>query len=186
MVASRPAVARSSVPALERAPLRSSLGWYVAAAAILLAAAAWWPSLREVVDPSSPERELARFESRALDRVAGEWKAMAELEGREVSGRCEWSDAEQRGFLVFSGLPRNAPDSEQYQLWIIVRDQEHPIDGGVFDALAAEGGGGDLVVPVTAKLPVSGPTAFAVTIEKKGGVVVSDRSRLVLLASLAR
>ena len=41
-------------------------------------------------------------------------------------------------------------------------------------------GGGD--IPIRATLPVGQPTLFAVTVEKPGGVVVSDRSQLALAA----
>jgi hypothetical protein len=33
-------------------------------------------------------------------------------------------------------------------------------------------------------LPIAKPTLFAITVERPGGVVVSDRSRLPLLASV--
>ncbi len=85
--------------------------------------------------------------------------------------------------MHFHGLPKNDPGKEQYQLWIIdpTRDDE-PIDGGVFDA----SGAADVVIPIQAKLAVGSPQAFAITIEKPGGVVVSKQDRLPLLASVAK
>jgi anti-sigma-K factor RskA len=80
-------------------------------------------------------------------------------------------------------MPVNDPTVEQYQLWIIdpTRDDE-PIDGGVFDIAST----GEVIVPVQAKLLVNQPTAFAVTIEKPGGVVVSTQERFPLLATVQK
>lgn len=83
--------------------------------------------------------------------------------------------------MTFSGLPVNNPSEEQYQLWIFdaKQDDRYPIDGGVFDVTSPT-----VVVPIDAKIRVSDPSMFAITIEKPGGVVVSDRSRLPLLAKV--
>ena len=42
---------------------------------------------------------------------------------------------------------------------------------------------GEVIVPINAALPIRDAAAFAVTVEAPGGVVVSDRSRLALLAA---
>ncbi len=55
------------------------------------------------------------------------------------------------------------------------------VDGGVFDVSSEHE---DLVIPVDAKLLVEDPQLFAITIERPGGVVVSDQDRLVLLATV--
>ena len=52
-----------------------------------------------------------------------------------------------------------------------------PVDGGVFDIAAS----GEALIPIDAKLPVGAGTIFAVTKERPGGVVVSDRE-IVFLA----
>ena len=82
--------------------------------------------------------------------------------------------------MRFRGLPANDPQQFQYQLWIfdVQQDERYPIDGGVFNASAD----GDLIIPIINKLSVSAATLFAVTVEKPGGVVVSNRDRLVVLA----
>ena len=54
-------------------------------------------------------------------------------------------------------------------------------DGGVFDVPP---GGGDVVVPIRVKLGVTRPKLFAVTVEPPGGVVVSNRERIPLLAKV--
>lgn len=98
-----------------------------------------------------------------------------------IAGEVVWSGERQRGYLTFTGLEANDPRHEQYQLWIVdaSRDERYPVDGGVFDVPAD---GGPVTVPVHPALSVSEPVMFVVTRERAGGVVVSDRSRLVALA----
>ena len=43
---------------------------------------------------------------------------------------------------------------------------------------------GAVCVPIDARLPIGKPTLFAITVEKPGGVVVSKRERLPLLAKV--
>lgn len=83
--------------------------------------------------------------------------------------------------MTIRGLPVNDISKEQYQLWIIdpTRD-EKPVDGGVFDISNAT----QSIISIRAKLQVDKPTLFAITIEKPGGVVVSDQKRLPLLAKV--
>jgi len=99
-------------------------------------------------------------------------------------GDVVWSAARQEGFMRFRGLAANDPAVAQYQLWIFdaERNDAHPVDGGVFDVPAEAGG--DVVVRIDPRLPVGRATAFAVTVERPGGVVVSSRERLPLLAAL--
>jgi anti-sigma-K factor RskA len=72
----------------------------------------------------------------------------------------------------------------QYQLWIFdaERNEAYPVDGGVFDVPAKSDG--DVVIKIDPRIPVSRATAFAITVERPGGVVVSSRERLPLLAAL--
>jgi anti-sigma-K factor RskA len=97
-----------------------------------------------------------------------------------MSGDVVWNPVTQQGFLRFVGLRPNDPQMHQYQLWIFdaARDQRYPVDGGVFDVPANQG---EVVVPIRAALPVGSAKAFAVTIEKPGGVVVSGRQHIVAL-----
>jgi anti-sigma-K factor RskA len=92
-----------------------------------------------------------------------------------------WSRVAQRGEMRFTGLVPNDRAHWQYQLWIFdkTRDQRYPVDGGVFDIPM---GGGEVVVPIRARVPVGDAVMFAVTVEPAGGVVVSTRERVALLA----
>jgi hypothetical protein len=97
-----------------------------------------------------------------------------------VTGDVVWDRASQKGFAHFAGLKSNDPQVLQYQLWIFdaTRDKRYPVDGGVFDVPADLP---DVVIPIRATLPIRQAAAFAVTVEKPGGVVVSDLSHVVAL-----
>jgi Anti-sigma-K factor rskA len=131
-------------------------------------------------EPTSAERRAALLAS-AKDVVRVDWKPGKDATGASASGDVVWSATEQRGYMRLSGLEANDPNVSQYQLWIFDkgRDAKFPVDGGVFDVRA----GGEVVVPIEAKLHVDAPTLFAVTVERPGGVVVSDRKRIAILAS---
>jgi hypothetical protein len=178
-VPTRPAVqptARIQAPSPRRLP--SVAGWLLAAAALVVALLAWraragsgGPGV-----PDLPGELRAELVARA-DTLRLDWTATEQAPG--ASGDVVWSQPAQAGVLRIRDLPPNDPAREQYQLWIFDAAQEHPIDGGVFDVPP---GAGETLVPIDAKLRVGEPTLFAVTREKPGGVVVSDRQRIVLLA----
>ena len=126
--------------------------------------------------PADPARVRAELLARA-DTLHPAWAAQELAKG--ASGDVVWSQALQLGVMRFEGLAPNDPKQSQYQLWIFDETQEHPIDGGVFDVAGA-----DVLVPIDAKLRVQKPKLFAITVEKPGGVVVSDQKRIALVASL--
>jgi len=101
--------------------------------------------------------------------------------GQGVSGDVVWDARSQTGYLRFRGLRPNNPNVDQYQLWIFDarRDPRFPVDGGVFNVTA----GRDDVVAFKAKLNVEVPLMFVITVEARGGVVVSDRQRIAAVAS---
>ncbi len=130
---------------------------------------------------AAAQLEVDRLVARAHDVKRWNWKAGPDPlgTGSGMNGEVVWSSEEQRGFMVFHGLKANEAKAEQYQLWIFdkTRDDRYPVDGGVFDCE-----GPDAIVPIEAKIRVTEPALFAVTVEKPGGVVVSDRSRIAALA----
>lgn len=139
----------------------------------------------------SPGAAYARFQENTSDLQRYTWAPNAP--GYEhVAGHVAWSPSSQTGFMVFDGLPFNDPAEDQYQLWIVdpSRD-EFPVDGGVFNlaehAVAGKPktGGLKAYVPIDAKLRVDAPAAFAVTLEKPGGVVKSDQPLLIVAAVAA-
>jgi anti-sigma-K factor RskA len=144
------------------------------------------PALRAGADtepaaeaPSPAEARAALLASQPFV-LRRNWSAAGDPIGRGVTGDVVWDARTQTGYMRFVGLRRNDAAREQYQLWIFDgrRDQRYPVDGGVFDA----DGRDEIVVPIRARLPVGTPLAFAVTLERAGGVVVSDRERVVVIA----
>jgi hypothetical protein len=130
------------------------------------------------VDPAAQREHLLARNPYVLRRP---WRAGNDAAGFMVSGDIVWDPRSQTGFMRFVGLRRNEPNAEQYQLWIFDarRDERYPVDGGVFNITGASQGD---VIPIKAALSVGVPLKFAVTIEKPGGVVVSDRTRIAALA----
>jgi hypothetical protein len=185
--------------------LRTALlvsGWLAAAACLVLAIWSWRTRPRapvavvppptsvtapSVVVPPPPTHPPTAADQRAellassKDVVHVDWKPAKDPTGAGASGDVVWSNAEQRGYMRFHGLAANDPRVAQYQLWIFDkgRDAKYPVDGGVFDVSDP---GGEVVVPISAKLHVDSPTLFAVTVEKPGGVVVSSRKRIAVVA----
>ncbi len=198
------AAARSARPAARG----GAWGWWAAAACLVLAAMGWLrtpvappvagaptqapglgppmpvqppiPAPPEIPPPpqtAAEERAAMLSQPDALKVSLGVTKDPA---AAGASADVVWDPVKQRGFLRFAGLRPNDPRRHQYQLWIFdgERDQRYPIDGGVFNVPEDAS---EVVVPIRAALLVHDAKAFAVTVEKPGGVVVSDRSRVVAL-----
>lgn len=168
--------------ATKRAPLSlRDFGWAVAA---MLAITLLMPrpdtELTEVTGISDHASARAVLLNAADDAVVLEWAGQNDLVYAAVSGDVVWSDTAQTGFMRLTGLPANNPDQAQYQLWIVDAERSaQPVDGGVFNVPA---GAGEVVIPIDAKLAVRTPSAFAITLEKPGGVVVSAGPLLVVAA----
>jgi len=173
-----------------RASFVNLLGWAVAAAACLaLALNVYFTRQERTVVRNGPAvtpgqrlslvQERERLISLAPDLARGTWGA-GNVKDVTPSGDIVWSDADRRGFMRLSGLPKNDPSIETYQLWIFddTQDEKTPIDGGVFNITTD----GEVIVPIDAKLIPRNTKMYAITIEKPGGVVVSNRARIVALA----
>lgn len=173
----------------ERGTRTASLtGWLAAAAALVVAALAWWPLGTPDVEISEtgaalvPAAEELRRQllASAPDAVTIAWSRTEDPSSVSASGDVVWSPQQQRGFMRFAGLAVNDASEFQYQLWIFDagRDERYPVDGGVFDVTDS----GEIVVEIDPKLPVGQAALFAITVEQPGGVVVSSRERIALLA----
>lgn len=173
------------------------LGWLAAAAGIAIAASAWLPRLSTTGGRGTGAGAVANaaLSIDDLKAAAGTieiaWKPLPDETCKEkCAGRVVWNNDLQQGYMTFKGLAVNDPSKFQYQLWVFDGAQKHPVDGGVFDipagAVAKAGADGEVIVPVVAKIRVETPQAFAVTIEKPGGVVVSDQSRIATLAPVSK
>jgi anti-sigma-K factor RskA len=173
-------------------PKRSNwswLGWAFASVACIALAFNW--STQNVNAPTENVSNIVLSSSQLRQRLIETDKTAIKIDWAkgnikdlpEVSGDIVWSDARQSGYMRFQGLPINDKSKETYQLWIFdeTQDEKTPIDGGVFDVNS----GGEIIVPITAKLKVKNPKLFAVTVEKPGGVVVSKREKIPVLAKIS-
>lgn len=176
-------------------------GWVAAAACLSLAAIGWWsnrpaPSAPAATlgfraEPGADQDRLAELRSRLIfwanqeqgDAILASWTPTEtpDATASGAGGDIIWSTTHQAGYMRIEGLAPNDPGVYQYQLWIFDEDQKHPVDGGVFD-MPAGAQGKDILVRVDPKISVRKPTLFAVTVERPGGVVVSDRERIALVA----
>jgi hypothetical protein len=194
--------ARSTAAAKRPAAVRNSsaYGWFAAAACLVLAVFGWmrsppvgetpvvaatppaaaWP-VEQPPAPPTPAEERAALLAKT-DSLKVTLGATKDPAAAGVSGDVVWDPTTQRGFLHFSGLAANDPAVRQYQIWIFDagRDKRYPVDGGVFDVPA---NASEVVIPIRASLMVRKPAAFAVTVEKPGGAVVSGREHVVALGA---
>jgi len=172
------------------------LGWALAGAACVVLAINLWSTrfsqktenLAEnpkTIETPAPEPSLAQKREQLLasrDIVQTSWTEADPKKPKGISGDIVWSNAEQRGFMRFSGLPANDPSKETYQLWIFdeTQNEKTPISGGVFDASPT----GEIIIPIDAQIRVKKPKMFAVTAEKPGGVVVSKQEKIMAIAKI--
>ena len=149
-------------------------GWTAAAAAIVFA----WISPRGD-NPLSPLVSENQLRSNATDLIERRFSGLGDFQ--QAGGTVLWSDSLQQGLMKLTGIPANDPSKAQYQLWIVdpARDADAPVDGGVFDIPAS---GTSVIVPIAAKLALSNPKAFVITLEQPGGVVKSKQEKVVALA----
>ncbi len=177
-----------------------SAGWYVAAACFAFALIASWPQIKNSwnnlfvdVRPTSPEmeeslaalrleKERLRFMMDAKDTKTMTWMPSTYPNVETVQGDVVWSSEKQQGYMRFKNLAVNDQNQSVYQLWIFDanQDEKYPVDGGIFSVTKS----GEVIVPINAKLKITKPILFAVTIEKPGGVVVSKRDKLILTAKV--
>lgn len=163
----------------ERAEFAARQGALESAVARLQRTAAEKEAAIEALREPAAEDLLAALEGRPGTRVLP-WTATEDPAAAGAGGAVVWNGEAQAGVMRFTGLAPNDPAEWQYQLWIFdsARDERFPVDGGVFDV----GPDGEVLVPIRARLPVSEAVLFAITVERPGGVVVSSRERIALVA----
>lgn len=76
-----------------------------------------------------------------------------------------WDAARQRGVLNSANIPPNSADRD-YQLWIVDSRFTDPVDAGVFHVEKA----GSARYVFKPKMRIESPAAFAVSVERRGGV----------------
>lgn len=164
-----------------QSPTVKWLGWAVAAAACVVLALNVWFTRIQTPDPPDAAEQRAQL-LKETDIIKADWAEPDPNKKTGITGDVVWSNKDQKGYLRLKGLPKNDTSRESYQLWIFDANQSDktPIDGGVFDV----GETGEVIIPIDAKIKVQKPQMFAVTAEKPGGVVVSDRGKLMTIAKV--
>jgi len=76
-----------------------------------------------------------------------------------------WDAQNQRGVLTAVDVPPNAADHD-YQLWVVDPKYQIPVDAGVFTVEKS----GTTKISFKPKLRITSADAFAVSLERKGGV----------------
>jgi anti-sigma-K factor RskA len=82
--------------------------------------------------------------------------------------------------MTLHGLEPTGSGETQYQVWIVDNKREGPpVNGGVFDVIDET----ELEIPIHTKLVIGEPSAFVITVEHAGGVVLSTQERVVMVAT---
>lgn len=195
----RPSASVHVLPPRPPVVRRGASGWWAAAACLILAAFGWLrapgpvgpalpappaePPVAVVVPPpavpESIEEQRAKLLAQATS-VKVQLGATKDPAAAGVTGDVVWDPQTQSGYLHFVGLAANDPQLRQYQAWVFdaERDQRYPVDAGVFDVPADAH---EVFIPIHVRVPVRTAAAFAVTVEKAGGSVVSGREHVVVL-----
>lgn len=133
-------------------------------------------SIQEQLKPKPIEEQYAQLLAKP-GVVTAPWTYNADggdVRFTNCSGQIVFDPETQTGYMKLTGVPVNDPDYEQYQLWIVDAtrtDETTPrIDGGVFNVDST----GEVIIPCRSKIVANEPIVFALTIEKPGGVVVSQ------------
>ena len=101
--------------------------------------------------------DLARLKVTALASLAGNTK--------EAQVIAVWDPEQQTGLLSMEKLPAIA-DTQDYQIWVVDPAYPNPVNGGVFHVAAD----GKVALAFKPDQPVPRAAAFAISLEKKGGV----------------
>ena len=121
-------------------------------------------------------KQLRRSEDLARLKVS----ALASLAGNSAEARAiaVWDPDQQAGLLTFEKLPAIAAEQD-YQIWVIDPAYQNPVNGGVFHVARD----GSVSLAFRPDQPVRKATAFAISLEKKGGVPKAE-GPIVLLGKL--
>ena len=105
----------------------------------------------------STQRDLTHLKITALAALAGNTP-----EARAIA---VWDPGLETGLLTVEKLPVIA-DNQDYQVWVVDPAYPNPVDGGVFKP----GADGKAVLTFKGNQPIKAAAAFAISLEKKGGV----------------
>ncbi len=103
--------------------------------------------------------------------------ALASLLGNtpEAKAIAVWDPTQQSGLLTVEKLPAIAAEQD-YQIWVVDPQYPIPVDGGVFKPDST----GKAVLTFKADKPIKQAAAFAISLEKKGGVPKAEGPMVLL------
>jgi anti-sigma-K factor RskA len=120
-------------------------------------------------------KKLAQAEARAEREANKTRDALAQMQvamltskisdAPEATAAIVWDPDLQRGVLNTANVPPDGADRD-YQLWIVDPRYSQPVDAGVFSVEKT----GSTRYVFKPKSPITSATAFAITLERKGGV----------------
>ncbi len=167
-------VAVSSTPrSVRRSGIANAVAWtgWLVAAVVLLAM--WLPSSPKMLSIDQLKQQGALV-------VPGQ----VGKDGKPgLTGEFVWDSKTQQGYMKLSGFNVNDPTVSQLQLWIFDEKdftKETPIDGGVFNITNKN----EVLIPIKPNLKVGNPHLFAITVERPGGVMKSERKNLIFMGSV--
>ncbi|MEP6810148.1 MAG: anti-sigma factor [Chthoniobacterales bacterium] len=140
-------------------PSSSWIPWTLAAALALACVVL-------IADRLQTKKEIAHLEQRnAFAQLRIATLASQLQTAPDATATVVWDGAAQEGLLKVSNVPANGVDRD-YQLWIVDPDYKQPVDAGVFHVAQV----GTQSIPFKPKAAVNSASAFAVSLERKGGV----------------
>ncbi len=123
-----------------------------------------------VAESSGLRKRITRLEERDILSRVQIASLSSKLENApNANAVVVWDEKKQRGVLKVTQLPRNTSDRD-YQLWLVDPRYKDPIDGGVFHVA----NDGTMSVPFHPTSPVREAQAFAISLERKGGVTKAE------------
>lgn len=111
--------------------------------------------------------DLSRLKISALASLAGNTK--------EAQVIAVWDPGQQAGLLTMEKLPAIA-DTQDYQIWVVDPAYKDPVNGGVFHVSA----NGKVTLAFKPDQPIAQAAAFAISLEKKGGVPKAEGTIVLL------
>ncbi len=116
------------------------------------------------------QQDLTRLKITALASLAGNTP--------EAQAIAVWDPTRETGLLTVDHLAAIA-DNQDYQIWVVDPAYPIPVDGGVFKP----GADGHAVLAFKGDKPIKSVAAFAISLEKKGGVPKAE-GPIVLLGKV--
>ncbi len=124
--------------------------------------------ITDLSDRLRRSEDLSRLKISALASLAGSTK--------EAQVIALWDPVQQAGLLTLEKLP-TLDASQDYQIWIVDPAYKDPVNGGVFHVAAD----GKATLAFKPDQPVAQAAAFAISLERKGGVPKAE-GPIVLLS----